>query len=118
MLADDFPVRSYRQQCPQRETGLKVKFDFSQSCRRKFRQTIPYMRSTEKAGDFIVSIKAEKLDFGLNVGKWTARFAISKFGKVLYHGVILNPVDSEIDAERAAAGEACRVLCNGAKLLY
>ena len=79
---------------------------------------IPHMESTASADEFIVSIKATKIDFGFNVGKWTARFTISKFGKTLYHGSVLNHVDTEIEAERAAAGEACRILANGARLLY
>lgn len=68
------------------------------------------MQSPANAEEFIVSIKALEIDFGFNVGKWTARFSISKFGKNLYHGTVLSPLDCRIEAERAAASEACRIL--------
>ena len=76
------------------------------------------MQSPANAEEFIVCINALVIDFGYDVGKWTARFSISKLGKTLHHGTVLRPVDSRIEAKRAAAGEACRILSNGARLLY
>lgn len=76
------------------------------------------MQSPANSEEFIVSINPLEIDFGFNVGKWTARFTISKFGKILYYGTVLSPVGSKAEAERAAAGEVCRILSNGARLLY
>ena len=81
-------------------------------------QPLPNWASPETNEEFRVSIKAQEIDLGVNVGKWTARFTIRKHGKDLYYGAITTPTDSEAEAERAAAGEACRILSNGARLLY
>lgn len=76
------------------------------------------MFDSKNNDEYIVSINPHVMDLALNEGKWSARFTISRYGKILYYGTIIKPVDSKIEAERVAAAEACRVLSNGARLLY
>ncbi|RYE65251.1 MAG: hypothetical protein EOO81_12950 [Oxalobacteraceae bacterium] len=71
-----------------------------------------------KADEFTVSIQVFEGVLDLEVGKWNARFIIKREGKNLYYGAILRPADSEEQARRDAAAEVCRILSNGAKLLY
>ena len=68
--------------------------------------------------EFIVSFEAIEVAFGDNTGKWHTRFSIRRGGKVIYYGSGKGFFLSRIDAEKAAASEVCRVLSNGARLLY
>lgn len=76
------------------------------------------MFDSKNNDEYIVSITPHLMDLALNEVKWSARFTISRYGKILYYGTIIKPVDSKIEAERVAAAAACRILSNGARLLY
>ena len=69
-------------------------------------------------GEFIVSFSAAEVTAGDNAGRWHSQFSIRQDGKIIYHGSGKGFSLTRTEAEKAAASEVCRVLSNGARLLY